>query len=234
MSGRVSVRYKPILLLALALLLCPGRTVAGLYSCDKRNAIAMTLENPAERERICTAAEKANEFLARYDLHPQRTIKVNVVETSIENEGYDAFGSYNSLSEVIDLMSYQAIFASVNHPEMYGEPFDDVHYSGLIAHEIAHAVMHHNLTAKHISPTPQEYLAHATQLAVMSENRRSAIIKAMDVGPWQSGDAISDIYMALDPGKFAVKSYLHLTTMEHPKNFIRTLLNSKWFYVYVP
>ncbi len=48
-----------------------------------------------------------------------------------------------------------------------------------------------------------------------------------------SGDAISDIYMALEPGKFAVKSYKHLTTSEDPRAFIDILLNSKWFYVYI-
>jgi len=228
------VRYKPILLLALALMLCPKKTTAAEYSCNNRYAIVMTLESPADREKICAAAGKALDFLAHYDLYPQRKININIVETSIMSESYDAFGSYNCLSDVIDLMSYQAIFAALNQPEMYGETFDDVHYSGLIAHEIAHAVMQHNLMTKHISPAPQEYLAHATQLAVMPENRRRAIIKVMDVGPWQTGDVISDVYMALEPGKFAVKSYLHLTTMEQPKNFIRMLLQSKWFYVNVP
>ena len=117
---------------------------------------------------------------------------------------------------------------------MYGEPFDEVHYAGAIAHEVAHAVMHHNLMSKHISQAPHEYLVHASQLAVMPENRRNAIIKSMDVGPWESGDAISDIYMAIEPGKFAVKSYLHLTTMAQPKSFIKILLKPNWFDVYVP
>jgi hypothetical protein len=88
--------------------------------------------------------------------------------------------------------------------------------------------------SKHISQAPHEYLVHASQLAVMPENRRNAIIKSMDVGPWESGDAISDIYMAIEPGKFAVKSYLHLTTMAQPKSFIKILLKPNWFDVYVP
>ncbi|NIQ11651.1 MAG: hypothetical protein GWO23_19245, partial [Gammaproteobacteria bacterium] len=74
-------------------------------------------------------------------------------------------------------------------PEMYGEPFDRIHYSGAIAHEIAHAVMLHNLLTKHISQAPQEYLAHATQLAVLPPDRRKKIVQKMDVGPWEPGDA---------------------------------------------
>jgi hypothetical protein len=228
------VPYKLIMAISLVFLLTPVNGEAGEYRCDNRYDIIISPKGSDDAAMICTATTMALEFLARYDLHPKRTITFQIVEKSILSEGYDAFGSYDMHSEVISLMAYRAIFESVQHPEMYGEPFDRVHYSGAIAHEVAHAVMHHNLMSRHISQAPQEYLAHATQLAVLPENRRKTIIKAMDIGPWESGDAISDIYMGLEPGKFAVKSYLHLTTMAQPKSFIRILLKSNWFYVYVP
>jgi hypothetical protein len=188
-------------------MLFPENGEAREYYCVNHHEIVVTTENSAGHKMICTAAGKALEFLARFDLYPKRTIRFKIVETSILIEGYDAFGRYDIQSEVIDLMSYQAIFSHVNQPEMYGEPFDEVHYAGAIAHEVAHAVMHHNLMSKHISQAPQEYLANASQLAVMPENRRNAIIKSMYVGPWESGDAVSDINMAIEPGKFAVKSF---------------------------
>ena len=40
--------------------------------------------------------------------------------------------------------------------------------------------------------------------------------------------------MAFDQGKFAVKSYLHLTSLQNPEEFIRILLQANWFYVSVP
>ena len=40
--------------------------------------------------------------------------------------------------------------------------------------------------------------------------------------------------MAIEPGKFAVKSYLHLTSTENTLDFVALLLNAKWYYVYVP
>lgn len=226
--------YKPFLLLSLALMLWPGHAETGEYHCKGHDEIIVTLESPAEVESVCSAAGKALDFLARYDLHPKRTIRLNIVERSIMSEGNDAYGSYDIQTEIISLMSYQAILASVNQPKMYGEPFDEAHYAGAVAHEVAHAVMHHNLMYKHISQAPQEYIAHATQLAVLPVDRRNTIIRTMDVDPWASGDAISDVYMAMEPGKFAVKSYEHLTTMDDPKKFIGILLKSKWFYVYVP
>lgn len=39
--------------------------------------------------------------------------------------------------------------------------------------------------------------------------------------------------MAIEPGKFAVKSDKHLTSMLDPLSFVQILLNAKWFYVYV-
>jgi hypothetical protein len=114
------------------------------------------------------------------------------------------------------------------------QDLDRVHYTGAIAHEVAHAVMQHNLKTVLISPSPQEYLAHATQMAALPEARRKAIIRAMGVDSWQSGDVISDVYLGLEPDKFAVKSYLHLSGLVDPRAFVEILLNAKWFYVSVP
>lgn len=155
--------YEPIWLLALELVLHPGKGEAREYHCDNRWEIVVATDNSADLEGTCTAAGKALEFLGSYAIH----------------------------SEVINLMSYQAIFAQVNRPEMYGEPFDEDHYSGAIAHEVAQAVRDHNIMSKHVSQAPQVYLAHATQLAVLPASRRSAILMAMDVGPGESGDGFA-------------------------------------------
>lgn len=215
-------------------LLLPTLGLAQELSCPDLPKVEVTPGDKGEIVLICLATQQALDFLADYNLTPKRRISFEIVEERIDNRGAAAYGSYDSLSDRIRLMSYAAIQNGAAQPLMYGEPFDRVHYVGAIAHEVAHAVVQHNLTFKPISPGPQEYLAHATQLAAMPTDRRAALIQAMDVEPWVAGDAISDLYMALEPGKFAVKSYLHLTQMTDPASFIALLLNSKWFYVYVP
>jgi hypothetical protein len=69
---------------------------------------------------------------------------------------------------------------------------------------------------------------------VMPEARRQRLIAAVKVVPWQGGDTISSIYMALSPEKFAVKSYLHLVSLHEPVRFVKLLLEARWFDVYVP
>ncbi len=230
----VPVNFLKILLPALGLIVWVVDVSADEFSCTDQPVIVVNADDAKAVQDICESAGKALQFLSLYELRPQRTIRINIVDRQIMSEGYDAFGSYDIRSEVITLMSYRSILNQVAVPEMYGEPFDEVHYTGATAHEVAHAVMLHNLLTKHISQAPQEYLAHATQMAVMPEERRNKIIDAMDVGPWEPGDAISDIYMAIEPGKFAVKSYLHLTALEDPEEFVQILLKANWFYVYVP
>jgi len=223
-----------IQLLTLSLLVVPCIGSARGYRCDIEPEVVVETSSSGAITAVCQSADKAIRFLAQYRLHPKRAIRVKVVEREIVSEGYDAFGCYDSRSELVEVMSYQAILEHVECPEMYGEPLDAVHFAGVVTHEVAHAVMQHNLLTRHISPAPQEYLAHATQFAALPAARRDRIIRAKDVGPWETGDAISDIYMAFDPGKFAVKSYLHLTALENPEEFIQVLLQANWFYVYVP
>lgn len=226
------MRLLLIMLLPLLLMTVPG--FATERHCERHPDILVAARQLETVSEVCRAAEEALVFLAQYGLEPQRPIRLSIIDTSIRSQGYEAYGSYDSRSDTIELMSYRSILAGSDKPEMYGEPFDRVHYAGAIAHEVAHAVMQHNLMTELISPAPQEYLAHATQLAVLPQARREAIISNLEVGPWEAGDAISDIYMAMQPGRFAVKSYLHLTSTDDPVGFVKILLNANWFYVYVP
>ena len=202
--------------------------------CANQPEVVVLLNEQEQLAEICSASQKAISFLARYNIFPTRPISFEVIEEPIDSHGYVAYGSYDSRSDHIRLMSYTAIMSGSEPPMMYGEPFDRVHYAGAIAHEVAHAVVQHNLKIKLLGTAPQEYLAHATQLAVMPEDRRNVIIQSMNIAAWESGDAISDIYMAIEPGKFAVKSYKHLLAMVDPVPFVQILLNAKWFYVSVP
>ena len=197
---------------------CPNQPQVDVLSSDS-NTIHM----------VCNGSDKALTILATYGLAPKRPIVIEIVQQGLGNHGYLAYGTYDTRSDRIQLMSFEAILENNLQPRMYEEEFDLVHYYGAIAHEITHAVFHHHSTALAPGIGPQEYLAHAIQLLSMPQDRRDAILAKLDVSPWISGDAISDIYMALEPGRFAVKSYKHLTSTNDPHGFIQILLNAKWF-----
>lgn len=223
-----------LLLAIIALVLPPAPQVAADGPCPGLSLVVVAGAPREDRERICAAAARAVAFLARYGLSPQRAIAIDITQHPIDNQGFPAFGRYRSDIDRIEVMSFPAILAEGDAPKMLGEPFDRVHYAGVVAHEVAHAVVEPRLRAKRFAVTPQEYLAYATQMAVLPDERRHRIIAATGVGPWEGGDAITSVYMAVAPGKFAVKSYLHLVSLEDPGAFVQLLLDNNWFDVYVP
>ena len=185
---------------------------------------------------FCCNPSTGSRVLAKLQVPSQKPISIEIVEKMVYLDGYWAFGLYDRQSDRLFMMSFPAIAQTSKFPEMYNQPFDQEHYIGAIAHEITHAIFHHN--SKPIEDkwnnAAQEYLAHATQLGVLPAQRREEIISSQDIGPWESGDDISVTYMGFNPTGFAVKSYLHLTQMTDPLSFIQILLNHKWIYVSVP
>lgn len=202
--------------------------------CADHSLVAVRAGDPQEMALICSFAGRAIELLAAYGLAAERRINIEIVDESIDNHGYIAYGSYDSRVDRITLMSLAAVMSMLDDPQMYDEPFDEVHYGGAVAHEVAHAIMQHHLQVKPLSPTPQEYLAHVIQLGVLPEDRRQRIIDRTGVAAWESGDTLADAYMALDQTGFAVKSYLHFSGLADPAAFVHYLLRARWFVTYVP
>ena len=222
------------LIIVSAQFVSPGYAIQ--YSCEQRPEVVISAPNDQMVDHVCTAADRAIGFLGNYKLKPRRAIYVEIIEEVIDLGGYKAFGSYDRQTDRILMMSLPALLRSSTSPTMYAMPFDEKHYIGAIAHEITHAIFHHNSSniEDKWNNAAQEYLAHATQLGVLPAHRREAIILSEDTGPWESGDEISVTYMGFNPTGFAVKSYLHLTRMTDPQPFIQILLNHKWLYISVP
>ena len=210
--------------------------VANQYSCEKISVVSISAPNEKMVDFVCNAADKAIKFLGKYKLRPQKEIFIEITNKMIYLDGYWAFGMYDRQSDRIFMMSFPALFDTSRFPKMYNQQFDEEHYVGAIAHEITHAIFHHNASnvEEKWNNTAQEYLAHATQLGVLPAQRREEIINSEDTGPWEPGDEISVTYMGFNTTGFAVKSYLHLTQMPDPQSFIQILLNHKWLYISVP
>ena len=206
------------------------------YGCAETPEISVSAPDDTMVDHVCDAANRTLKFLANYKLHPQKPITIEIIKKLIYLDGYWAFGMYDRQSDRILMMSLPTLLETSRFPEMYNQPFDEEHYVGAIAHELTHAIFHHNASEieDKWNNAAQEYLAHATQLGVLSAQRREQIINSADTGPWESGDDISVTYMGFNPTGFAVKSYLHLTQMTDPQPFIQILLNHRWIYVSVP
>lgn len=189
---------------------------------------------PSTITDVCDGAASALKFLAPYGVKPTGRIVIDLVDATLERNGGRVFGYYDAGADRITLMSLSAIRAHKMVAALHGPPIGSVYYRSLVAHEVTHALYHQNSANEALSHAAQEYLAYVTQMAVLSPSYRQEVISHADVVAWRSGESISDIYMAMAPEKFAVKSYLHFRGLSDPAAFVKTLLNNKWFYVYIP
>ncbi len=236
--GKINRATYVVIFALFQLLLETGKALAGddravSSNCPKEVRVIGS-EPPSQQAEICRGARDALAFLADYGLIPTAPIEIELVDRPLEHNGVIALGSYDRRSGKINLMSLGSIEELERFPLLLGQPLDKDHYRGGVAHEIAHALFHQNGPDAQLSNAAQEYLAYVTQLAVLPVQRRRQMIESAGVDAWKSGDTISEVYMAFAPEKFAVKSYLHFIGMSDPQAFVKTLLNVKWFYVYVP
>lgn len=202
-------------------------------ACKSQLAILDHSDHFLDTKFMCYAADRAAIYLFHLDLLPNKTIHIEVTDKPIVINGNHAYGIYDARSDKVTIMSYAAIFAHSRDPRMFGEPMDKVHYLGVIAHEVAHAIVQQNATDR-VGASSHEYLAYATQLRVMPAGRRNTILRHMAVEGWTPGDAISETYLAMKPGKFAAKSFLHINSLPDPTLFIKILLETTHLYVNVP
>lgn len=203
------------------------------HQCKDPPDVVIFSSKAPDVAEICASAAKAIAFLEHLELTPRRDIRINIVDEPIIRAGIKLHGGYRPGSDEILLMSYAAILKQPQQVQIYGEALDKSYYSGLVAHEIAHAVVQHNIPGG--GPTiAHEYLAYATQLAVIPKERLRSIITAAGTSPWKPGSIISAGYMALDPRKFAVKSYLHLISVQDSPAFIAMLLKTKGSSILLP
>ncbi len=222
-------RY-PVTAWLLLVVSLPSLAAAEAIACRDQH-LAVEMQSAPLREEICSAAAQALRFLDAYGLHANRPIVIHTVDHALHSEGHPVYGSYDARTDRVEVMSWDSIVRGIRSPSVYDEPLEDELYGSVIAHEVAHAVMQHNSGASPLTATAQEYLAHATQLGVLSEALRSRIIARANVGAWESGDVVSDAYMAMAPTRFAVKCYLHLAAHPDPRAFVRKLLTAKWRYI---
>ncbi|RDE24993.1 hypothetical protein DV711_05330 [Motiliproteus coralliicola] len=200
-------------------------------SCPDGRIQLLSAVSDRDKSLICVAALQSLQFLQRLNLPFDGTIRIEVVEQPMAYLGHALYGSYDARQDLIRVMSSAAISAQQPDALIYHQPFESGLYRSVVAHEVAHAVVKRH--APELNRTAQEYLAHATQLAVLPQVLRQRIIQQADVQPWQRDDVISDIYMAMALTKFAVKCYLHLSRHPQPTILVQQLLSSKWRYIVV-
>ena len=216
-------------------------TAAVTLSCAFSNALAESAtsdmipcaDTPVEvythdlhdRRLLCDAARQTVRFLQRYDMTRRQLLRVRVQQDPEAHQRGLEFGSYNRTTGEVKLLSFGAFQGQYDDYRTFRVPVSRALYRSFGVHEIAHAVADDNFQ---VSPVPwlaQEYIAAVVQFATMDPALRSRILERYHLSGFDTPASISSIYYQLDPGAFAIKSYLHYIGLEDPRAFLHDLLS---------
>jgi len=161
-----------------------------------------------EVDTICRAVEDAIIFMRAQDLKQRAPVTIRLVDKLGETSVASAVGTFNGRNASIEVLTYEAAVQLLPDRPAFGIPMNPSLYRSFIVHEVAHAIAHPNFVRKP-QVAAHEYIAYSAQLATMPEELRAAVLKNVDTDGYDHLKEVGDLLLAVDPNRFAVKSYLH-------------------------
>lgn len=176
---------------------------------------------------VCRAAEQVSSVLSVCGFGVLDRIPVQVVEVLPAECPAHALGYFDARDATVTIPTYAACVALAGPEGRFGVPVTTALYESLIAHELVHATVSQHQGRTAINRAGQEYLAYAIQLATMSPALRTRILARYPQADPVRFDELSELYLDLAPGRFAVKSYLHFIALEDRCALIGDLLEGR-------
>jgi Family of unknown function (DUF6639) len=185
----------------------------------------VVVHGAAAPDPICQAAEASLAFLGACGVAPDGVVRVDV-QSQFNGHEPGMLGYFDVRAVKVVVPSFETARSMTHSHGFLGQPMSRGLYRGLVAHEVAHAVIERVLRENdHINPASHEYVAYATLFATLPPDLRKQIL---DFFPHQFPvmiDELSALYLALSPADFAVKAYLHFEMPGHGCSFIEGLLS---------
>lgn len=161
-----------------------------------------------EVDTICRAVEDAIMFMRAQGLEQRGPVTIRLVDSLTDTQVASAVGTYNGKTASVEVLTYEAALRLPPERPAFGMPMNSSLYRSFIVHEVAHAIVHPNFV-RPPQVAAHEYIAYTAQLATMPEELRAAVLQNVDTDGFDHLKEVGDMLLAVDPNRFAVKSYLH-------------------------
>lgn len=208
----------------LLLATCPAEAA---HICSDTGVIVMGSDQDEARQ-ACRAARTAKYFFADLGLTLPRKVKVLLLGRMLGGAANaEELGRYDGRQRAIQVLNFDAARKMARHdvPGL-GVAMDRALWRSYIVHELTHAAIHAGCDRSCPDRASHEYIAAVAQIATLPDPVRSKMLRHHhEVAAFDKASEISEIYYALSPCRFAVKSYLHYRQPENGPAFIRRLLN---------
>jgi hypothetical protein len=221
--------YSFLIALACQLLVASVALSASIQLRCSDTPVSFSFDRPENVRCLCSSTEKAIGFLRSIGLHTSGQVRIKLVRHISHARYHSLFGSYEPAIQQVMILDYaEAAQRSEGKQKIMGIDLTEDLWCSFAAHELAHVISKPYLNAGVTTHTAAEYIAFVTQFTVLSPETREMILSAYhDVHAYNSLEEMSETYYLLDPNRFAVKSYLHFSTLQKPGDFIRRLLQHK-------
>lgn len=215
---------KALFAMALCFVLGGPGQAAQPHSCAGSN-VAVEAADPADRETGCRSAEAAAGFLAAGGISTQAPIRITIVESLPPSVGaLPAVGCYVRSEDRVYVLS----FARCQRTKLeHDVVIDRAVHAGLVAHEVAHAIVRSDPRGAKLGMIAQEYIAYVTMYATMAPDRRSEVLAQIPGEGFESQLHINSFIYAVDPVRFGAQAYRHYLKPDIGRSFLASVLNGK-------
>jgi len=188
--------------------------------------ITVVAEKRAECDSVCDAVHIGNAFLRSISLEPSGSLAITLYKELPKNGYHNSFGFYNSRSNEIALLDYEAaLSASQKSSPSFRTLMNPIIWRSFVIHELAHAAAQSKFTPGVPICTATEYIATVAQMATLPSAEREEIIqKYPELLGFDKPIEITILYYMLEPSKFSVNAYLHYSRPENGLAFIKKIL----------
>lgn len=177
---------------------------------------------------ICSAAQNTYSFLTKAGFKNRFPIEIYVVEDIKELPSSNHYmGMYDKRLKRVTILSHNSFIKHFRDLEFCGVRFSRELHSGLVVHEIAHAIAHANMNDKISTIAAEEYIAYTTQFALLPDEIRSKILTRIPNEGFSNEREITSLFYQLNPRVFAVKAYRHFLRPENGKRFYNKLISGQ-------
>jgi len=208
----------------LCLVLSGQGDAAQPHPCGGSNVV-VEAEDPADRDAGCRGAEAAAAFLAASGLDTRVPIHITFVETLPPSAGaLPAVGCYVRSEDRVYVLSFAGCERTkLEHDVIIDRP---VHV-GLVAHEVAHAIVRADPRGGTLGLVAHEYIAYVAMYEAMPPGRRSEVLAQIPGDGFESELQINSFVYAVDPVRFGAQAYRHYLKPGIGRSFLASLLNGQ-------
>jgi len=201
----------------------PATVVAATASWRCSGHIVVDVADTILRDRLCATLVESERFLTTLGLPLTETVTLRLTGQLPAPTNVHAIAQYDIRRHEILLLDPVTIAAQGDRQGLIDPRIDETVWLSFAAHELAHAAAEPRFAASVRRFAASEYVAAVTQLAVLPAVQREALL-ATDprIRAFSGKNDITSTYYFLDPGRFALKSWLHY--QDAGPAFVRHLL----------